>query len=322
MLQVRLLPLAHWYLDLCPGGAWHGRPLPLRLRLGGARRDLPAAGIFLCVLVACPAQPAMYFLPLCLRLASAQCDLPAAGLFLFVLAAHGTAGHFLFVFGSAKARPPPPPPLLCAPPPRGLLGGSESTRSCRGKELQGAVADKEPPARSYRRRRPRARSCRRRRCGGGRTRRRGRRRTSCRRKRARRLERLWPGTTMDNPSPASSSLAPPSSPPGPGIPPPPPGCRARAGRGQQNKGLLAFYFIHAHHLATATHAQEAMPVGPGCGTSASPGTHPSACLRSTSSPVFLSCTIRFPALRPSTTSLTRCSPMPVEAATPVQRQRC
>jgi hypothetical protein len=38
--------------------------------------------------------------------------------------------------------------------------------------------------------------------------------------------------------------------------------------------------------------------------------------------VFLSCTIRFPALRPSTTSLTRCSPMPVEAATPVQRQRC
>jgi hypothetical protein len=221
-----------------------------------------------------------------------------------------------------RRRAPPPPPLLCAPPPRGLIGGSESTRSCRGKELQGAVADKEPPARSYRRRRPRARSCRRRRCGGGRTRRRGRRRTSCRRKRARRLERLWPGTTMDNPSPASSSLAPPSSPPGPGIPPPPPGCRARAGRGQQNKGLLAFYFIHAHHLATATHAQEAMPVGPGCGTSASPGTHPSACLRSTSSPVFLSCTIRFPALRPSTTSLTRCSPMPVEAATPVQRQRC
>jgi hypothetical protein len=51
-------------IDLRPGGAWHGRPLPLplRLRLGGAWRDLPVAGILLCVLAARLAQPAMYFL--------------------------------------------------------------------------------------------------------------------------------------------------------------------------------------------------------------------------------------------------------------------
>ena len=96
-----------------------------------------------------------------------------------------------------------------------------------GKELQGVAADKEPPAKSRRRRRPWARSCRRRRRGGGRTRRRGRRKTSRRRKRARRQERPWPGTTSASPSPASS----PSSPSGPGSTSPPPGHRARAGRG-------------------------------------------------------------------------------------------
>ena len=135
-------------IDLRPGVAWHGRPLPLRLRLGGARRDLPAAGIFLCVLWRvwhsrpCTSSSALRLL------ASAQCDLPAAGLFLFVLAAHGTAGHFLFVFGSAKARPPLlfSVPLLRVAFSAAVSGqGAAAARSC--KELsptrsrrQGAIA--------------------------------------------------------------------------------------------------------------------------------------------------------------------------------------
>ena len=128
-------------IDLRPGGARHGRPLPLRLRLGGARRDLPAAGIFLCVLWRVwHSRPCASSSALRLRHASAQCDLPAAGLFLFVLAAHGTAGHFLFVFGSAKARPPLPSSSLCP-----------STEAAADKELPPARSCKElSPTRSHR----------------------------------------------------------------------------------------------------------------------------------------------------------------------------
>ena len=52
---------------------------------------------------------------------------------------------------------------------------------------------------------------------------------------------------------------------------------------------------HAHALAREARAKVA---GPGCESSASPGTPPSASLRSTTSPAFWSCTICFPAAPP------------------------
>jgi hypothetical protein len=210
---------------------------------------------------------------------------------------------------SARRRRAPPPPLLCALPPSGLLGGRSckvlqgAVRSCR---RQGAAGKELPPAQAVGKELPPPSMCWRankatrkkpgEQCGAEearRTRRRGRNPANKATAEEARRRRAWrPPPRRRGLEAHRHHLA-----------------VARApGGGSGNTGhvfthMLLVTTTHAHALA-----REAMLAGPGCGTSASPRTPPSACLRSTSSSMFLSCTIRFPALRPSTTSLIRSLP--------------